>query len=89
MSVNDPSGVDAAHLRIADLVQQLYGRPYTDSDTVVAELAEHAAVEIPGADYAGITVPVVTTMRDDFRKATQRVYRYQGASSCVKALRLP
>jgi GAF domain-containing protein len=27
-----------------------------DSDTVIAELAEHAAVEIPGAQYAGITV---------------------------------
>jgi GAF domain-containing protein len=54
--VNDPSGVEAAHLRIAELVQQLYGRPDTDSDTVIAELAEHAAVEIPGAEYAGITV---------------------------------
>jgi GAF domain-containing protein len=37
-------------------VQQLYGRPDTDSDTVIAELAEHAAVEIPGAQYAGVTV---------------------------------
>jgi GAF domain-containing protein len=37
-------------------VQQLYSRPDTDSDTVVAELAEHAAAEIPGAGYAGITV---------------------------------
>jgi GAF domain-containing protein len=54
--VNDPSGVEAAHLRIAELVQQLYGRPDTDSDTVIAELAEHAAVEIPGAEYAGVTV---------------------------------
>ena len=54
--MNDASGVEAAHLRIAELVQQLYGRPDTDSDTVVAELAEHAAVEIPGAEYAGITV---------------------------------
>ena len=33
----------------------LHGRSDTDSDTVVAELAEHAAVEIPGAQYAGIT----------------------------------
>ncbi len=54
--MNDPSGVEAAHLRIAELVQQLYGRPDTDSDTVIAELAEHAAVEIPGAEYAGVTV---------------------------------
>jgi GAF domain-containing protein len=37
-------------------VQQLHSRPDLDSDTVIAELAEHAAVEIPGAQYAGITV---------------------------------
>jgi transcriptional regulator with GAF, ATPase, and Fis domain len=56
VNVDDPSGVEAAHLRIAEVVQQLYGRPDTDSETVVAELAEHAAVEIPGAQYAGVTV---------------------------------
>ncbi len=56
MKVNDPAGVEATHLRIAELVQQLHGRPDTDSDTVIAELAEHAAVEIPGAQYAGITL---------------------------------
>jgi hypothetical protein len=55
-SVNDPAKVDAAHLRIAEIVQELYGRADTDSDTVIAELVEHAAVEIPGAQYAGITV---------------------------------
>jgi GAF domain-containing protein len=54
--VSDPAGVDSTHLRIAELVQQLYSRPDTDSDTVIAELAEHAAVEIPGAQYAGVTV---------------------------------
>jgi GAF domain-containing protein len=54
--VNDPAKVEDAHLRIAQIVQDLYGRPDTDSDTVVAELAEHAAVEIPGAQYAGVTV---------------------------------
>jgi GAF domain-containing protein len=54
--VNEPSGVEAAHLRIAELVQGLYNRPDTDSDSVIAELAEHAAVEIPGARYAGVTV---------------------------------
>jgi GAF domain-containing protein len=56
MTVSDPAGVDSTHLRIAELVQQLYSRPDTDSDTVIAELAEHAAVEIPGAQYAGVTV---------------------------------
>jgi GAF domain-containing protein len=55
-TVNDPGGVEATHLRIAEIVQQLYSRPDTDSDTVIAELAEHAAVEIPGAQYAGVTV---------------------------------
>ena len=54
--MNDPAGVEATHLRIAELVQKLHGRPDTDSDTVIAELAEHAAVEVPGAQYAGITV---------------------------------
>ena len=54
--MNDPDGVEAAHLRIAEVVQQLHSRPDTDSDTVIAELAEHAAVEISGAEYAGVTV---------------------------------
>ena len=54
--MNDPVDVEATHLRIAEFVQDLYGRPDADSDTVIAELAEHAAVEIPGAQYAGVTV---------------------------------
>src|SRR5690349_10477717 len=54
--VIDPLEMDATHRRIAQLVQDLYGRPDADSDTVIAELAEHAAVEIPGALYAGVTV---------------------------------
>ena len=54
--VNDLGGVEATHLRIAELVQELHSRPDTDSDTVIAELAEHAAVEVPGAQYAGVTV---------------------------------
>ena len=54
--MNNPTQVEATHLRIAELFQSLHGRPDADSDTVVAELAEHAAVEIPGAQYAGITV---------------------------------
>jgi GAF domain-containing protein len=56
MTVNEPGEVEATHLRIAEIVQQLHSRPDTDSDTVIAELAEHAAVEIPGAQYAGVTV---------------------------------
>ncbi len=56
LPVKDPVDVDATHRRIAQLVRDLYGRPDVDSDTVIAELAEHAAVEIPGALYAGVTV---------------------------------
>jgi GAF domain-containing protein len=56
VTVNDPGAVEATHLRIAELVQELYSRPDTDSDTVIAELAENAAVEVPGAQYAGVTV---------------------------------
>jgi GAF domain-containing protein len=56
VTVNDSAGVEGTHLRIAEMVQQLHSRPDTDSDTVIAELAEHAAVEIPGAEYAGVTV---------------------------------
>jgi GAF domain-containing protein len=56
VTVNDPDGVEATHLRIAEVVQQLHSRPDTDSDTVIAELAEHAAVEISCAQYAGVTI---------------------------------
>jgi ANTAR domain len=55
-AVNDPAEVEATHLRIAEIVQELYGRDDVDSDTVIAELAEHAALEIPEAQYAGVTV---------------------------------
>ena len=55
-SVNDRTEVEATHLRIAEIVQELYGRPDTDSDTVIAELAEHAAAEIPGARICGAAV---------------------------------
>jgi GAF domain-containing protein len=54
--VNNPSVIEGTHLRIAELVQALHGRSDTDSETVIAELAEHAAIEIPGAQYAGITI---------------------------------
>lgn len=56
MTVNDQADVETVHLRVAEMVQGLHNRPDTDSDTVIAELAEHAVVEIPGAQYAGITL---------------------------------
>jgi transcriptional regulator with GAF, ATPase, and Fis domain len=54
--VADPLENRAAYRRIADIARSLHDRPEADSDTVIAELAEHAAVEIPGAQYAGVTV---------------------------------
>jgi len=54
--VNETAGVDGVHRRIAELVQKLHGRADADPDAVIAELVEHAAVEIPGADYAGVTI---------------------------------
>lgn len=56
VTVDDPGGVQAAHRRIADLAHMLHSRSDADSETVIAELAEHAAVEVPGAQYAGVTV---------------------------------
>ncbi|OBF29572.1 response regulator receiver protein [Mycobacterium sp. ACS1612] len=56
VTLNDRGDVEATHLRIAQLVQALHSRADADADTVLDELVEHAAVEIPGADYAGITV---------------------------------
>jgi len=54
--VSDPVRVESTHLRIAEIVHDLHSRQDTDADTVIAELVEHAAVEIPGAEYAGVTV---------------------------------
>ncbi|BBX16925.1 transcriptional regulator [Mycolicibacterium duvalii] len=56
MRVDEPTPVEVTHLRVAELVQGLHNRTDGDTDSVIAELAEHAAVEIPGAQYAGITL---------------------------------
>jgi GAF domain-containing protein len=56
VTVDNLAEVEATHLRIAELVQKLHGRPDTDSETVIAELVEQAAVEVPGAQYAGVTI---------------------------------
>lgn len=61
MTVNDATSVDelatrATSRRIADIVRALHDRPDTDSYTVITELAEHSVSEIPGAQYAGVTV---------------------------------
>lgn len=54
--MDEPTPVEVAHLRVAELVQGLHNRKDGDTDSVIAELAEHAAAEIPGAQYAGITL---------------------------------
>jgi transcriptional regulator with GAF, ATPase, and Fis domain len=56
MLVNERVEVDQTHRRIAEIVHELHSRTDPDADTVIAELAEHAATEIPGAQYAGVTV---------------------------------
>jgi transcriptional regulator with GAF, ATPase, and Fis domain len=61
----------SAHRRIAEIVRALHDRSEPDSDTVIAELAEHAAIEIPGAKYAGVTV-TVNHKRIDTPAATHR-----------------
>jgi GAF domain-containing protein len=54
--VTNSSEAHSSYRRIAEIVRVLHDRAETDSDTVIAELAEHAAIEIPGAQYAGVTV---------------------------------
>jgi GAF domain-containing protein len=54
--VSEPLEAHRAYRRIAEIVRALHDRPDTDSDNVIAELAEHAAAEIPGAQYVGVTV---------------------------------
>ena len=69
--VSEPVEAHSAHRRIAETVRSLYDRPETDSDSVIAELAEHAAIEIPGAKYAGVTV-TTNRKRVDTPAATHR-----------------
>ena len=56
MSVNNRMATEKTYRRIAEIVRALHDRPGIDSYTVIAELAEHAVAEIPGAQYAGVTV---------------------------------
>ncbi len=69
--MGEPLEAHTAHRRIAEIVRALYDRPETDADTVLAELAEHAANEIPGAKYAGVTV-ATNRKRVDTPAATHR-----------------
>ncbi|WP_233209238.1 GAF and ANTAR domain-containing protein [Mycobacterium sp. ENV421] len=55
MSVDRGFPVADAAARIADITRRLYERRSLDGG-VAAELVEHAAAELPGAEYANITV---------------------------------
>lgn len=55
MSVDDRPDSIGAPKRIADIARDLYERKTLDGN-VVAELAQHAATELPGVDYANVTV---------------------------------
>lgn len=55
MPVGDDVDLADAAARIAEVARTLYEQRSLDGG-VVAELVEHAAVELPGADYANITV---------------------------------
>lgn len=52
----DDAGRDRIHRRIAEHARAMYDRPEADVDSVVAGLVESAVADIPGAQYAGITV---------------------------------
>jgi GAF domain-containing protein len=69
--VTEPLETHSAYRRIAEIVRALHDRPESDSDTVIAELTEHAALEIPRAKYAGVTV-TSNRKRIDTPAATHR-----------------
>jgi len=55
MAVDDGPDPADAPKRIAEIAQSLYERKAADG-SVVAELVEYAAAELPGVDYANVTV---------------------------------
>ena len=44
------------HRYIASLARDLHNRPGRDADAVIRKLTDHAVSEVPGAEYAGVTV---------------------------------
>lgn len=61
MSVDDVPDPIAAPARIAEIARHLY-RSRRPDRLVVVELAEHAASELPGVDYANVTVTTGPSM---------------------------
>ncbi len=83
MSVDEGNETADAAARIAEIARRLYARRTIDG-SVVTELVEHAVAELPGADFANITVtasqfdihtPAAThewaVRIDDIQRATQ------------------
>jgi GAF domain-containing protein len=59
MSLDDGPHSRDAPARIADIIRGIYERRGLDGG-VVAELAKHAVAELPGVDYANVTVTSAT-----------------------------
>jgi transcriptional regulator with GAF, ATPase, and Fis domain len=55
MSVDDGPGLGDAPVRIAEVARRIYARRGDNGD-VIAELVKHAVAELPGTDYANVTV---------------------------------
>jgi len=55
MSVDGGADPGEAPARIAEIARRLYEHRHQNGG-VIAELAEHAVTELPGADYANVTV---------------------------------
>ncbi|MGY4708490.1 GAF and ANTAR domain-containing protein [Mycolicibacterium sp. CBM1] len=55
MLLDDDADLGDAPNRIAEIARRLYERRRSDAE-VVAELVEHAVAELPGVDYANVTV---------------------------------
>jgi transcriptional regulator with GAF, ATPase, and Fis domain len=55
MPVDDGLDPGNAPARIADIARRIYARR-GDNSEVIAELVEHAVAELPGTDYANVTV---------------------------------
>lgn len=58
---NQTDGARSVHAAIAELARQLHASEQRDLQAVLANVAEGAVSNMPGAEYAGITI---TTNRD-------------------------
>ncbi|WP_431232533.1 hypothetical protein ACQ856_24300 [Mycolicibacterium psychrotolerans] len=88
MSVDRGFPVADSAARIADITRSLYERRSLDGD-VAAELVEHAATELPGAEYANITVTAGLSEIDTPAATNQAalriddIHRRTGEGPCI------